>query len=225
MGKILTIILLSLTALYGHCANAALLNGSTLSFTPAVTGGMVMPAIGDGSWMALQVTPTDFLYTHIDSLNGIILGTSQPASSIPPVGDIDSPWMFSGSNGVHLTNSNSNVLTSFGDSATIDFSGWNIDWTGILVNLGSNAWNGNSDGVANVTCETGSGCGGGASYLLDYSATIPVGDPSGLGGIKYALHIEGFVSAVPVPAAVWLFGSGLLGLIGFSYRSINNNHP
>ena len=26
------------------------------------------------------------------------------------------------------------------------------------------------------------------------------------------------VSAVPVPAAVWLFGSGLIGLIGFAKR-------
>jgi hypothetical protein len=26
------------------------------------------------------------------------------------------------------------------------------------------------------------------------------------------------VSAVPVPAAVWLFGSGLLGLVGISRR-------
>jgi hypothetical protein len=26
------------------------------------------------------------------------------------------------------------------------------------------------------------------------------------------------VSAVPVPAAVWLFGSGLIGLVGFARR-------
>jgi hypothetical protein len=32
-----------------------------------------------------------------------------------------------------------------------------------------------------------------------------------------------FVSAVPIPAAVWLFGSGLLGLIGFSKRKAANS--
>ncbi len=33
----------------------------------------------------------------------------------------------------------------------------------------------------------------------------------------WAVH-SGDVSAVPVPAAVWLFGSGLIGLIGFARR-------
>ena len=33
-------------------------------------------------------------------------------------------------------------------------------------------------------------------------------------------YINGSVSIVPVPAAVWLFGSGLLGLLGFARRKI-----
>jgi len=33
----------------------------------------------------------------------------------------------------------------------------------------------------------------------------------------WAVH-DGNVSAVPVPAAVWLFGSGLLGLVGIARR-------
>jgi hypothetical protein len=36
-------------------------------------------------------------------------------------------------------------------------------------------------------------------------------------GFDYA-SLNGTVSAVPVPAAIWLFGSGLLGLIGISRR-------
>lgn len=36
---------------------------------------------------------------------------------------------------------------------------------------------------------------------------------------KYALAVhDGDIGAVPVPAAVWLFGSGLIGLIGFARR-------
>jgi hypothetical protein len=40
-------------------------------------------------------------------------------------------------------------------------------------------------------------------------------------GIQYEFDIYGndpLISVVPVPAAVWLFGSGLLGLIGISRR-------
>jgi hypothetical protein len=41
------------------------------------------------------------------------------------------------------------------------------------------------------------------------------GVSSGLG--SWAVH-SGDVSAIPVPAAVWLFGSGLLGLVGMARR-------
>ncbi len=38
-------------------------------------------------------------------------------------------------------------------------------------------------------------------------------------GSGNSLHVTGYsVSAVPIPAAVWLFGSGLLGLIGVARR-------
>jgi len=41
----------------------------------------------------------------------------------------------------------------------------------------------------------------------------------GEGGGQYAMAIHaGDVSAVPIPAAMWLFGSGLLGLIGMARR-------
>jgi hypothetical protein len=33
---------------------------------------------------------------------------------------------------------------------------------------------------------------------------------------------NGVVSSVPIPAAAWLFGSGLLGLFGFSHRRVIN---
>ncbi len=39
----------------------------------------------------------------------------------------------------------------------------------------------------------------------------------GLNHFAWAVH-SGNVSAVPVPAAVWLFGSGLLGLLGLARR-------
>jgi len=32
-----------------------------------------------------------------------------------------------------------------------------------------------------------------------------------------------FASAIPIPASVWLFGSGLLGLIGVARRKANHD--
>jgi hypothetical protein len=38
-----------------------------------------------------------------------------------------------------------------------------------------------------------------------------------LNAYAWAVH-EGNIGAVPIPAAVWLFGSGLIGLIGAARR-------
>lgn len=42
--------------------------------------------------------------------------------------------------------------------------------------------------------------------------------PSGTGGSLYALSAEVVVPEIPIPAGVWLFGSGLLGLVGIARR-------
>ncbi|MGB5409060.1 MAG: VPLPA-CTERM sorting domain-containing protein, partial [Thiogranum sp.] len=50
---------------------------------------------------------------------------------------------------------------------------------------------------------------------------ITVSDSALLGGWSPALteaYVPGSVTVVPVPAAVWLFGSGLLGLVGVARR-------
>ncbi len=47
------------------------------------------------------------------------------------------------------------------------------------------------------------------------------GTNAGNGGVGIHFAMDNFTySPVPVPAAVWLFGSGLLGLMGFSRRKI-----
>lgn len=55
------------------------------------------------------------------------------------------------------------------------------------------------------------------SDLADISSVVIDGNGS---SFNFAIdnHSFGGVSAVPVPAAVWLFGSGLIGLIGFARR-------
>lgn len=60
----------------------------------------------------------------------------------------------------------------------------------------------------------------GDAFLVGQSTLVEQGHP--FNGMRITLGMYGndpvFVSAVPVPSAVWLFGSGLIGLVGFARR-------
>jgi hypothetical protein len=155
---------------------------------------------------------------------GIIIGTAttQGASHVgaPTAGDtnaITAPWGFFGNTGSDYTL----VGITGSTTAGLDMSGWTVTWAGIpAINMTGGAWGtGFTSGIANFSW---SGVYG-TAYTLDYTATVPVGDPSGFGGVKYSLHLEGIVNeaVVPVPAAAWLFGSGLMGLVGVARRKAN----
>jgi hypothetical protein len=53
--------------------------------------------------------------------------------------------------------------------------------------------------------------------VIDYAITAANAAISGLRG-AYGFTIDTTVAAVPVPGAVWLFGSALAGLIGYGRR-------
>jgi len=168
----------------------------------------------------------------------------ETAAEVPGVNfteapNIDNPWLFFSNTGMSYTSSPITTLSNDGvGGATLDFSGWGVTWAGIpAIPMGGdpvNFPNSPNDGIASMSCYTSStpdanwpfdailgaatACSDGAAYVLDYKATVPLGDASGFGGVPYVLHLEGTISAVPVPAAVWLFGSGLLGLVGVARR-------
>ncbi len=194
-------------------ANAALVNGSILN-------------IGAGSISEMEASPGFYLTTTIVHNNGVILGTAQPASGSHnglPNGTetpgIDKPWAFGANTGMDYTATPTNVLTAAGNTADVDFSGWTLTWNGIpSIPMAGGAWGTNANGVANVTC--GVDCGNGDTYSLYYTATVPANHPSGFGDVKYRLTLQGTVTAIPVPAAIWLLGSGLLGLVGVARRKM-----
>ena len=214
-----TAIALALMATAGT-ANAALVTGSTMSFTAASSAGLVQPAAGTGSWFGMAAGDFNFdgivdtVHTPISSFDGIVIGSVQtPSGSHTGLVNgtesptIDNPWGFFQNTGMHGTLAAITVSSDDGaGNVTLDMSGWTVDWNGGLIDMGQGA-----DAV--VTCS--GTCGDGDTYTLDYSAVVPTGSFT---GVPYSLHLEGTISAVPVPAAVWLFGSGLVGLAGIARR-------
>jgi hypothetical protein len=200
----------------GHYANAALVTGDVLAFDPGAAGGV-------GSYFGMDVDASGTFSNSekfaISMFEGIRIGTIQSASGshsgLPDGSEmpsIDNPWAFSGQTGMHSTTS---AVTEV-SPGVLDFSGWMVNWNGFAIAMGGDALKGDT-GLASIIC-TPAPCATGNSFVLDYFAHVQQSDPSAKGGILYTLHLEGQISAVPVPAAVWLFASGLLGLTGMAFR-------
>lgn len=218
---------------------AAVNNGDSMNITGATTPS---GAYVSGSYFAMdtngnaKIAATEKTALSTGSV-GIVIGNTTTAgashSGAPTAGDtgtIDAPWGFFGNTGTDF-----NVVAITGSTtAGLNMSGWRVSWNGIpSINMGGGAWaTGTGTGHTGATGTFVSGVGNftwsgvyGTAYTLNYRATVPIGDPSGFGGVKYELHLEGIVTAappaVPVPAAAWLFGSGLMGLVGVARRKAN----
>ena len=217
-----------------HTAHASLTSSATLDFTlgtaqvAACTYGTTPPCakssynITDivGSYFSMDILNPGVVdpaeKTPIGSFNGIHIGTVQGASgshsgniigSESP--NIDNPWEFKGNVGMHQTTSPITANGGSGDNLTLDMSGWNVTWNGTpsipLV----------QQGAATISCTTGSSCSDNSNYTLDAAFHV---SGAGFTTVPYTLHLEGSISSVPVPAAAWLFGSGLAGLAGVARR-------
>lgn len=68
------------------------------------------------------------------------------------------------------------------------------------------------DGGNNLSAELDFGADGSVDLVRNNYGTLQY-----LGG-AYTGSFESYVTAVPVPAAVWLFGSALLGLVGIKRK-------
>ena len=213
-------------------ASAALTSSATLDFTLGTSGvtactyGTTPPCNNKaynltdivGSYFSMDtngdgiVAPTE--KTPIGSFNGLHFGTAQGASgshsntvngSESP--NIDAAWNFFGNTGMHQTNS---PTTDNGDG-TINLD-WSVTWNG-LPNIPLNATS-----ATTIVCDTTS-CSDSSNYTIDGAFHVA---GAGFTTVGYTVHLEGHVSnpttTVPVPAAAWLFGSGLMGLAGVARR-------
>ena len=88
-----------------------------------------------------------------------------------------------------------------GGALTCDMTSFFANWNGTDFNQGTATAVGTTDGAGNFT--------------LGWTSLIVGGAFDGQTG---SWEFAGTYSAVPVPAAVWLMGSGLLGLVGVARR-------
>ncbi len=128
------------------------------------------------------------------SHSGAINGTESPAFDI---------WGFFGNTGMDYLKT---AATDTG-GGLLDFSGWNVTWNGIAaIAMGTNAWQPGNCSALGCTGHTfvngvawlhGWDGVNGHAYTIDYAATVPLGDPSGFGGVQYYLHLVGVVNLPP----------------------------
>lgn len=154
-----------------------------------------------GSRFGMEQNPGVITTTSLEMANGIKIGVLQPALGShtgAPNGSetpgIDKPWNFFNNTGMHFT---STPITSI-DGTTLSFSGWRVTWNAIpSIDMGGAQANFPQDtGKASLSWD---GTDGGA-YTLDYAAHVPLGDPSGFGGVPYTLHLVGRVNTASVQA-------------------------
>lgn len=190
-----------------------------------INNSHIRPTDGSGSWFAIETVPGQFTHTSFSSYNGLELnGSAQLASGahFDPVDgtenpNIDNPWTFFNGTGMHMTTSPVNVISRTSNTLQVDLSGLAVIWGSHTVGLGAAAWGSNTDGIGLITCEyncNGIGILGNENYTLSYTATVLGG---AFEGLRYEMHLER-TAVVPVPAAIWMFIPGVVGLFSLARR-------
>ena len=216
-------------------ASAALTSSTTLDFSlgtsqvVACTYGSAPPCammvyqITDivGSYFSMDTNKDGIVAstekTPIASFNGLHIGSAQGASGShsntingSEAPNIDQAWNFFGNTGMHQTTSPTTASAIVAGAGTINWS-WEVTWNGIpsipLV----------ASGATTIACDNAS-CSDTSNYTIDGAFHVA---GAGFTSVGYTVHLTGAVaepSAIPVPAAAWLFGSGLVGLAGIARR-------
>ncbi|HSH28376.1 MAG TPA: VPLPA-CTERM sorting domain-containing protein [Thiohalobacter sp.] len=131
-------------------------------------------------------------------------------------GEVDLTLLFVGGRG------HAGTVTLLGGSSAGSAAGFNIA-------DGENYTGHNSEMDPSLECTSENGCFGIYAATIDLSGFA--GTFSGIrldiGGSSAVPSLVGTTApaAVPVPAAVWLFGSGLLGLVGVARRRDSAGRP
>ena len=100
--------------------------------------------------------------------------------------DLLSTWSFFGAAGNdYLTSPIVDLGVDNNGNHLVDMTGWTVTWNNIpAIPMGGDTANFASDtGIGTVTCSTAS-CSASSTFSLDYTAHVPLGDPSNFGGVS-----------------------------------------
>lgn len=196
---------------------------------------LALLALGSQSALANHISPLGIDVSLVSSDNAgnfqIRIDEYMSAYGDLWVGDVDGPgaigsWVFS-SNSPNFSISLSGASFSGPGSATLSYQGM-ADTSKTLFSTSSTQWSVNFDGDGWATDAAKysaivSYSIAGYNPAQAYSITAAVSDccedvaPPDLVSAHGSASFN--VAAVPVPAAAWLLGSGLLGLIGVARKS------
>lgn len=239
-----TLITTAITLTFGAAvqpAHAAFLNnGDILTIATGITtdsNGDPLPiGAASGSWFVWD-TNTDGAVNgnELESLSqgttGLVIGqATTPGANgsyyySGATNAITAPTSFLGTLGSFYTKTGITGSTTSG----LDMSGWSFVYNGLPadpgVEMGTGAWIPTNGAAANMAASGyANGIGVfswdgvyGHTYTLDYTATIPTGNISGLGDNRFAFHLTGTVQAVPEATTYGMMLAGL-GLVGFAAR-------
>lgn len=187
-----------------ECPRIPVMKKTILSSAILLTLGTASSA----SALNVSVTSMDFEGSLSVAAGGTLTdnGTFGSIFSIDPFKGI--PWTadavaYFGATGSSLTWAGTSVQGTY--NYTFTLSAGQVAW-GTLFN-----WNNNNDiPVLNIMdC----GAGNAGDFCTGIGTPMQAGPFPG-----QVLTFNGIVSAIPVPASLWLFGSGLVGLVGVSRR-------
>lgn len=196
--------------------------GSVAMLSPGAAGGIVLgtfqnfvtnpdvphPANWDGAG-ALAGTGYTELVSEGSAFNAFSFFSNNTYIGLNPISYQSGQAKLSPSADVDLTDCVGTIC-----SMTADFSAWEVYWNGSVFEQGPRPVNSGPFTLATGQYDTATG-----QYSLDWASQINGGPFNGVIGYW---HIEG-THVVPVPPALLLFGSGLLGLVASARRKFVAN--
>lgn len=213
-----------------YSASGAYVSGSYFSFSSAGAGVALVPTVSPDPGGIVLGTYQNFVLNpnvpHPYNWNGTGGSAGTGYGTTPTtLGTIIQPFDFYGTltyvgtNPVSYQSGNSfaaptaDISNCVGTSCTlsVDLSSWEVMWNGSAFQQGPRPVNTGPFVPAVGTYDTAT-----HAYSLTWTSQISGGPFNSVIG---HWHLDGtIVRPVPLPGAVWLFGSGLLGLLGLARR-------